>query len=397
LKTGSNFSDNSNSIGQNGVGASITNIFSKIFNVETGNGEYKTQLFCKNNLSEYDYKINKNSKQYTKIEYLPDYKRFGLKELDETHFNLLLKCVMDYAICFPDIKFIFNGKTVDSNFKKYCEYYSDDNIISSNENVDICIFSGDYEPVSFVNGINTIRGGNHVDFIINKLTYSLKELIVKKYKDIKPSDIKNKLNFIINYRNFKAPRFDSQTKEYLINVNKEFSHLLDDIDFDKLAHKIYKNESIMFPILETYKIKEELKKREKIKNTEKKIKKKNILKLIEANERDRSKCVLYITEGESALSRFIEVREKHQAGYPLRGKVISPQDTPLDKLIKNQEISDILSTTGLSLTDSNIENLRYCKIVIMTDQDPDGGAIMATLVNFFYTFWPDLIKQNKLF
>lgn len=397
LKTGSNFSDDSNSIGQNGVGASITNIFSKEFIVETSNGKEKTYLECKNNLSDYTFKITKNNKNFTKIKYFPDYDKFNLKKLDEIHKNLIFKTIIDYAICFPDIKFIFDEKIVDSNFKKYCSYYSEENIISINENVDICIFSDDYEPISFVNGINTSRNGNHVDFIVNKITYSLKNLISKKYKDIKPLDIKNKLNFIINYRNFKAPRFDSQTKEYLINVNKEFSYLLDDIDFDKLTQKVYKNENLMFSILETYKIKEELKKRELLKNKEKKIKKKNIIKLIEANEKDRNKCNLYITEGESALSSFIEVREKHQAGYPLRGKVISPQDTSLDKLIKNQEISDILSATGLSLTNDSIKGLRYNKIIIMTDSDEDGGAIMVTLVNFFYTFWPDLIRKNKLY
>jgi DNA gyrase/topoisomerase IV subunit B len=397
LKAGSNFSDDGNTIGQNGVGASITNIFSKYFKVETQYYNEKTILECKNNLTDINYKTSnlKKENNFTKITYYPDFEKFGLSKLDKIHKNYIIKTITDYSICYPDIMFYINGKRVQSNFVSYCKLYNENCETFTFENLDIGVFSNDYHQISFVNGVNTSRGGSHVDFVINKFTYTLKDIIIKKYKEIKPLDIKNKLSFIINIRNFPAPRFDSQTKEYLINVNKDFIHLFSDVDFEKIGKKISKNSEMLYPIIETFKIKEELKKRQLLKGKEKKIAKKKIAKLIAANKNEKN-TILFLAEGNSALSRFIEVRNKNEGGYPLRGKVISPQDTPIEKLLKNQEILDIISALNLKLSSNDISQMAYDKIGIMADADPDGYAIGCTLINFFYTFWPDIIKQEKL-
>ena len=396
LKTGSNFSDDSTSIGQNGVGASLTQIFSKKFYVETCNGGKLTKLTCQNNGSDIQYKISDKEGNYTLVQYWPDFPRFSMTKIDDIHKNYIIKTLMDYSICFPDITFYINGKKLVANFKKYCEYYSSNFETFSYENVDICVYPGEYEQTSFVNGLNTKRGGNHVDLIVNKITYAVRELIAKKYKEIKPLDVKNKTCYIINFRNFTAPRFDSQTKENLINTTKEVQDFVNDVDFSLIAKKLFKNEEMMFPIIESFKIKEELKKRKELKSTESKVSKKKIAKLIDANSNDRSNTILFLAEGNSALSTFIEVRNPNEGGYPLRGKVISPQETPLSKLMQNSEILDILAALNLKLSDPSIENMNYGKIAIMTDADEDGSSIACTLINLFYTFWPDIIKKGKL-
>lgn len=396
LKTGSNFSDDSTSIGQNGVGASLTQIFSRKFYVETCNGGKITKLICRNNGSDIKYDIKNKEGNGTFVQYWPDFERFSMTEIDDIHRNYIMKTVIDYSICFPEIAFYFNGKKLTGNFKKYCEYYSGNIETFSFENIDICVYPGEYEQTSFVNGLNTKRGGNHVDLIVNKISYALRDLVGRKYKEIKPQDVKNKTCYVINFRNFTAPRFDSQTKENLINTTKEIQELINDIDFSVLVKKLYRNEELMFPIIETFKIKEELKKRKDLKSKEAKASKKKIAKLIDANIPNRKDTILFLAEGNSALSTFIEVRNPNEGGYPLRGKVISPQDTPLTKLMQNTEITDILGALNLRLTNPSIEDMNFGKVVIMSDADEDGNSIACTLINFFYTFWPDMIKQGRL-
>jgi len=396
LKTGSNFSDDSTSIGQNGVGASLTQIFSTKFYVETINNGKITKLTCRDNGYDIKYDIKNKEGNGTFVQYWPDFQRFSMTEIDEVHKNYLTKTIIDYSICFPEISFYVNGKKLNNSFKKYCELYSNNFETFSYENLDISIYPGEYEQVSFVNGLNTKRGGNHVELIVNKISYSLRELIGKKYKEIKPLDIKNKTCYIINFRNFTAPRFDSQTKENLINTTKEVQDLINDIDFNVIAKKLYKNDEMMFPIIETFKIKEELKKRKELKSKEAKASKKKIAKLIDANTPNRKDTLLFLAEGNSALSTFIEVRNPNEGGYPLRGKVISPQDTPLSKLMQNAEIIDILAALNLKLSDSSIDDMNFGKVVIMADADEDGNSIACTLINLFYTFWPEMVRQGKL-
>lgn len=196
----------------------------------------------------------------------------------------------------------------------------------------------------------------------------------------------------------KAPRFSSQVKEELINTPREYENeLFQDIDFEKIAKKIKINKQITDNIIETFKIKEELKKRKNLENKEKKLKRKSIPKLIESYHADRNECSLYITEGKSATMNFLSCRDKNMAAYPLKGKFINCFDTPLSKILKNAEIQDILAATGLKLTSKSIKNLRYGKIVIFSDADYDGDAICCLLINFFFKFWPDLIKEGRLY
>lgn len=399
LRAGTNFNTDT-SIGMHGEGSSLTNIFSKKFIGTTANNGKKFVLTCTNNLSTKDIKIkNFEGETYTQVDVYPDFERFGMKEISEDHINFLTKRIMDLAVCYENITFNLNGKNVKStSFKNYINMYSKENMIFDCGDLKFAVVpSEQFRHVSFVNGIYTFGGGTHVDVLSLAIAKDLSDHFKKKYKSIVPSNFSNKMFLICIYNKFNSPKFNSQTKENLVNEKSDFSYYFNNVNFEEVGKKLRKFDAFIDEVIETFKIKEELKKRKEMASTENKASKKKIAKLIDANVLDRSKAVLYLAEGNSALSRFIEVRDSHEGGYPLRGKVISPQETPIDKLMQNAEILDILASLNLKLSNPSIANLNFGKIVIMADSDEDGNAITCTLINLFYTFWPDIIRKGKLF
>lgn len=399
LRAGTNF-DGDTSIGMHGEGSSLTNIFSKEFIGVTANNGKRFTITCKDNLSSKKIKIKDyTGDSYTEVSVSPDFERFGMKELTQDHIDFISKRIIDLAVCYDNITFNLNGKNVKSStFKAYANMYSKDNISFDYKDLKFAIIpSEEFKHVSFVNGIYTFNGGVHVDTLSLAITKELSDIFKKKYKSIVPSNFSNKMFLICVYNNFKSPKFNSQTKEHLVNEKSEVTSYFKEIDFTDVCKKIKKFSPYIDEVIETFKIKEEMKKRKELKSTEKQASKKKIAKLIDANTVDRSKTVLYLAEGNSALSTFIEVRDQHEGGYPLRGKVISPQETPISKLMQNAEIIDILAALNLRLSDSNIDDMNFGKIVIMSDADEDGNSIACTLINLFYTFWPDIIKRGKLF
>lgn len=141
--------------------------------------------------------------------------------------------------------------------------FSDNAILQSVDNATICIYPNEYDEFkqySCVNGVDTIRGGSHVDFIVNEICSRVRNKLVKKYKTIRPGDIKNKICVSVLLTNFTNPKFDSQTKECLVNNNHDIiEHLNQNFDFDDIAKKILKSESIIDPIIETFKLKQQIK------------------------------------------------------------------------------------------------------------------------------------------
>lgn len=398
---GSNFNDDTNTIGQNGVGAFGSAVFSKYFELDTSDGKKRTRLICKNNLSKKDFIQTKSSKHFTRIKFSPDFQKLSLSLINDVHYNMIYKNILDLSVAFPDIKFYFNDKKIkNKNFKEYVKLYADVFEIFSSENVDLAVIHNQYlDQVSFVNGINTKNGGTHVDHISNGISYRLRDILVKKYKTIKPLDIKNNCFFIINIRNMTAPRFDSQLKENLTNPFKDIYNTILELDLDAVALKLSKSDTIIAPIIESFKMKEELRKRAELRNQEKKVEKRKVIpKLIEANSPNRKNCTLYLCEGDSAAGSAIIVRDSDtQAIYPISGKFVNCFELTPGELIKKKSISELLSIIGLRLSSKSIFDLNYGKIAIATDEDTDGNAIAALLVNFFYKYWPDLINEEKLF
>ena len=120
-----------------------------------------------------------------------------------------------------------------------------------------------------------------------------------------------------------------------------------------------------------------------------------ILKLIDAKESSkRNECSLAIFEGDSASSAFRKYRDpRTQGAFPLRGKFINVSDLSPLKVVKNKEVTALLSAVGLKLGEE-AKDLRYGKILIYSDADPDGDSIAGLLINFFGRYWPEIFEQE---
>lgn len=269
-RAGSNFDDSDRStIGQNGVGSFCTNCFSKSFIVKSVTKKQKGTLTCTDNVSTTKCRIVDNEKGKetgTIVEFVPDLKKFKMKKIDATHINIIYQRLLFLSVSYPEISFKFNKKNIRFKTNKaFLNHFDEHNTFVAGENYLIGVIPNtfdDFISKSFVNGADCINGGNHIDYIHSEVVGRLKEKLERKYPSIKPGDIKNKLTYIITFRDFNNAKFDSQTKEKLANNVNDVKEYLKEVDWDKLATGIYKNEAIMNPIIESFKIKEELKNRQ---------------------------------------------------------------------------------------------------------------------------------------
>jgi DNA topoisomerase-2 len=219
---------------------------------------------------------------------------------------------------------------------------------------------------------------------------------MKKYKTIKPGDVKNKLSIVVFFKNFPSMQFDSQTKETLTNSVsdiKKFLNLSND-DFLDMTKKIMKNEAILEPIVEMFKLKEEFKKRQALKNLssgKKRITSESYFPPI------GDKKYLMLTEGFSATSSMWNILGRRDiAYYSLRGKPLNTFNVPTSKMIANKEFKDIIDVLNLNLLDKDTD-MDYEKIIFLSDQDSDGVHIRSLLLTFFYKFTPKMIEDGRIF
>ena len=271
-KSGSNFNDdNHTQLGMNGVGSYCSNVFSKKFIGETNDGKNSYKVTFKDNASESTESLGKSSEHGTTVTFYPDLKRFNIDKIDEVHINYIYQRVLCLANIFDKIKFKFNKKLIKTkNFKDFIKLFSSDFEIYENENVKIALIpndSDDFKQFSYVNGLKIKDGGTHCDCIMKNVVNIIRDKISKKYKNIKPGDIRNKLTLITFISNFPSPKFNSQTKEKLTNPDSEFNNFAE-IDYS-FVNKILKNNAFIDPIIEIHKIKEEYENRKALKSVEK--------------------------------------------------------------------------------------------------------------------------------
>lgn len=403
LKAGSNFDDTESREvgGLNGVGSVLVNIFSTEFKISTCDGKNTFVQTFYNNMEKRDKPTIKKSKNnHTEISYTPDLKRFNLSEIDNDHYKIVEKRVYDLAGCNHKIKFYFNGSLVKiNNFNDYIKLYTND-FYSEKSNdsrweIGIGLSNDGFKQISYVNSVETYDGGTHVDLVSNQIVNELRSYISKKYKfDMKPSDIKSHLFIFIN-STIINPSFSSQSKEKLITEVKDFGSKY--TISDKLIKWLYKSDILesIGDWIDRKKIADDNKLTREL---NKSLSKKKIEKLIDAKSSDRSKCSLFIFEGDSASNNARDHRDVQTQGiYSLRGKVLNVSEVNTRKLIENKEVFGLMSAIGLKLGDNDFSKLRYKKIIITCDADYDGSSISALLINFFYKYWSDLFKLGYIY
>ncbi len=402
LKAGSNFKEERSGLGQNGVGAALVNIFSKKFNVDTSDGIKKTIITCKNNLSTMKFSQKKCSKQYTKISYLPDYERLNMIGLDEIHLSLIRKRLLSINLCYPQISLVFNGsKLGKSTLKNYINMFDSSSVsfISQNEFIDIAImpFQEKSEYLTFVNGNETLKHGQHLEVFNRLFKKAIKNHKSKSINQISLNNFLTNCRVIIILKNMKNASFPAQIKNELTNSYSDVKTYFKDVDFESFLMTILRNKEFKDCMKEYAEALLKIAERKELGKDEKKLKKRNVSKFLAPISNRKKFCNFYLCEGDSAIAQLINVRNNFVAGYPLRGKVINPRKATLKDVMNNDIMKDLLHLLGLKLSSPSIEKFKYKAIYILTDSDVDGDAIAMQLLNIFYTFWPDLIHQGKIF
>lgn len=255
--------------------------------------------------------------------------------------------------------------------------------------------------ISFVNSTPTYDGGFHHDRIKRLFINSVKEKLERTAKKDKltlvDNDVLAGFTFIIGIV-MPNPRFESQTKRKLVR-DTLLEKALETFMADGVAKFLRKNQELMDHILERARSRQRLMDLKDASKLAKKGKKQRVEKLLDANERkDRTKCALFICEGDSAIGGLRSARDKlYQGGIALKGKPMNVSQASIKEVLENQEFADIMSSVGLVIGQkADPKELRYSKIVFLADSDVDGGHINTLLTNFFFTFWPEMFEMGMI-
>ena len=404
LKAGSNFDDTEERswAGTNGVGSTLTNIYSKKFTVTTCDGKnHFTQTFSDNMRKRTAPKTKKSTKGFTEIEYLVDFEKFGLTGIDEEHFRMIEKRVYDLAACNTSLKIYFNGKLINfKSFEDYIKLYTKDYFCESKKDktwsIGIALSENGFQQVSFANSTDTYDGGTHVDYVMNQIISQLREFFAKKHKvDVKPSELKNHM-FLFLDSTVINPSFSSQTKEKLITEIKDFGSTFE--VSQKLIQQILKSE-IVNSILDWIQQKKSAEDSKLQRELNKKLDKIKVEKLIDAKGKERWKYSIGLFEGDSAISAFRKYRDPQVMGaFALKGKFVNVSEMTNQKLVQNTEVVNLMASIGLKLGQKiDLKDLRYGRILFYVDADVDGNSIAGLLINFFHKYWPDMFDRRMIY
>ena len=419
LRTSTNYDKTEKKIvgGKNGFGFKLVLIWSTYGSIETVDHvrglKYKQEF--KNNLDEICPPVItkcKSAKPYTKITFKPDYTRFGIPEgLTEDLIQMLKKRVYDIsAVTDKQIKVKYNSNTIQTkNFQQYIDLYIGSKETTArvyeeaNERWEYAVAissSQEFVQISFVNGINTYKGGKHVEYILGQITRKLVEYIEKKRKmKVNANSIKEQLILFLRC-DIENPAFDSQTKDFMNTPMAKFGSTC--TVSDKFIEKVAK-----MGVMDSACALTEVKENKLAKKTDG-AKSKNIRgipKLVDANwaGTDKSKdCIIIFCEGDSAKAGIISglsAEDRNTIGvYPMKGKILNVRGENIKRINENKEIAEIKKILGLETgkeyTDlAEVHKcLRYGKILFMTDQDRDGSHIKGLGINLFQDQWPTLTR-----
>lgn len=407
LRTSTNYDKNQEKItgGKNGFGFKLVLIWSTYGYIETIDSKRKLKYSQKfeNNLDViHKPSISKCSKKpYTKVEFIPDYKRLGLQGLSQHMVALFQRRVYDIAgITSKEVKVKLNDENLEvKDFNHYVKMYNDLDKVSEQPserwNYSVCL-SDEFKQVSFVNGIFTSKGGKHVDYIVQQIVKKMIAYIEKKKKiEVKPSIIREQIHIFLNCT-IVNPSFDSQTKDYLNTPQSKFGSSC--VVSDKFIEKLAKS-GLLENSCELSQIKEKNNSKKSDGNKNKTIR--GIPKLVDANyagTKDSKLCTLILCEGDSAKAGILSgltPSDRNIIGvYPMKGKVLNVRGEATKKINENKEIIEIKKIMGLesNKTYKDTNELRYNKIIFMTDQDLDGSHIKGLCINLFEYLWPSLLE-----
>lgn len=432
LHSGGKFEQQSNyksSLGLNGVGATVTCALSKKFRIQV----WRDKEYCDFYVEDGKYNPEPHIEPYsgkeqgTLVSFIPDEEIFGqLKwDVEKIKDELQLHALLNNGVTFQllvdgklyanfnymnGIKDMLRIKTEGLNLLSDVVYFKthveNDSANECDVEMAFCYCDRAYETVySFVNGGYTPNDGTHVTGfrtgytnIINKMAREA-EILKDKDKNFSGDIIRKGLVLVLSIKMTERPMFAEQTKLTLNSPSARgfCSKAVGQLVLDKkIAKQIFDKISIEQKAEEAAQRKREA--QEKIARGGKSMNSLRDLPEKLADAREFSDAELFLVEGDSAASGCKSTKLANQAVLPLRGKIKNTCGLELADIIKSEVIKDLLTVLGCGIGDNfNINNLRYNRIIILSDADPDGNHIQNLIATLFLYHLPKIIEAGKLY
>jgi DNA gyrase subunit B len=429
LHSGGKFDDHSYKVsgGLHGVGVSVVNALSKILEVEVyTDGNIYYQSYEQGKKTRDLSIIGKTKKRGTKIHFIPD---LQILETDNFSYEILIRRLRELAFLNKGVRLIIEDERSDKKdefFYKggivsFVEYLNRRNVVlhkpifiegMKNEvQIEVSIQYNDTfneKLFSFANNINTIEGGFHLIGFKAGLTRTINQyaangnLPKNLQAKISGDDIREGLTAVISIR-IKSPQFEGQTKTKL--GNSEVKGLVESLINEKLNIFLEENPAVARKIIA--KAIDASRARDAAKRARDLARKQGALidstlpgKLAECQSSEPSEREIFLVEGDSAGGSAKQGRDrKFQAILPLKGKIINVEKSRFDKVLRSEEIKNIITVlgTGVGEEEYDIDKIRYYKTIIMTDADVDGSHIRTLLLTFFYRYMNEMINKGYLY
>ena len=415
--------------GLHGVGASVVNALSEWAEVtiQRDGGIYEMK-FQRGKTTESLKKIGDSKKTGTKVRFLADNTIFETLEYD---FDTLEERFREIAFLNKGLHITIEDVRDDENLKKsefcfegglssFVEFLNKNkekihptpiNIEKDGEvPVEIALqYTTSYTEsiYTFVNNINTIEGGTHLEGFKRGLTkvfndYARNHNILKeKDSNLQGEDIREGMTAVISVK-VKEPQFEGQTKTKLGNSN--VTGIVQSMVVEALSPFLEENPNVAKAILE--KCISASRAREAARKARELVRRKNSLesttlpgKLADCSEKDASQCEVYIVEGDSAGGSAKQGRDRrYQAILPLWGKMLNVEKSRADKIYNNEKLQPVILAVGAGIgADFDINKIRYGKVIIMADADVDGAHIRTLLLTFFFRYMRPLIENGNVY
>ncbi|HSJ18300.1 MAG TPA: DNA gyrase subunit B, partial [Solirubrobacterales bacterium] len=432
LHAGAKFGEGSGykvSGGLHGVGVSVVNALSERLHLEVRReGHVWTEDFARGKPTSKFKKGQAAKRTGTTITFLPDSEVFEEVEFDfqtlserlrETAFLTrgLRIDLVDERGAGEEVSFQYKGgivdfvrhlnETKDALHRKTVYFEEQD---GEEGQVEIAMqWTGSYQEsiFSFANNINTHEGGTHLSGFKSALTRTLnhvartRNLLKEKDENLSGEDVREGLTAVISVK-LADPQFEGQTKTKLGNppiegmvkevVNKRLSEFLEENPADARR--------ILTKAVDAARAREAARKARDLTRRKSALESSTLPgKLADCSVKDPRDAELFIVEGDSAGGSAKQGRDRNtQAVLPLRGKIINVEKSRIDKVLSNIEIQALITAIGTGVHEEfNLEDLRYHKVVLMTDADVDGAHIRTLVLTFLYRQMPDLIDQGYVY
>jgi DNA gyrase subunit B len=433
LHAGGKFDKNTYKVsgGLHGVGVSCVNALSSHFYAEIHrDGEIYVMEF-EHGATVQPLKVKgKTDKTGTTITFTPDPEIF--KQTTEFRWDIIAERMRELAFLNPQITINLRDDReedlsetfhYEGGVKDFVQYLDEDRETMMNEPiliegevdmvpVELAIqYNGSYSQNvhSYVNNINTREGGTHISGFRRALTRSLKKYakdnnLIKSDISVSGSDFREGMTAVLSVK-VPEPQFEGQTKTKL--GNSEVQSAVEVIVYEQMNEYLERNPKIAKTILEKVILAAEA--REAAKKARKLIQRKSAMsggglpgKLADCSIKDPEHSEIYLVEGDSAGGSAKMGRNRSfQAILPLRGKILNTEKAKINRILENNEIQAMITALGAGVghseEDFELENLRYHKIIIMTDADVDGSHIRTLLLTFFYRYMKPLVEGGHVY